>query len=89
MAYFYSSIHLIEAILHRKYGIDPKKHQERLLAMQDHNKTFFSVLNKYGCLSILAHTARYLGTNEIDPKDALKAQEYFEDIEQCLQVHLL
>lgn len=85
---FYAIIHLIEAILSKKYGIDSKDHDDRLTSMRDHYETFNGIYIYYGCLKSLAWTARYQGINEIDPNDARKAQEYCENIEYELKQYI-
>lgn len=90
VAYFYACIHLIEAILWKKYQEDPNDHADRDTMMTAHQETFDynNIIKKYNTLKGLATTARYRGLFEVDGTDALKAQTYFEDIEAELNEFL-
>lgn len=87
---FYASVHLIEAILYKEYKEEPHNHETRISMMLGHPDLFDykRVLTPYTSLSGLAWTARYRGMIEIDPNDALKAQQCLEDMESELQEYI-
>lgn len=86
---FYACIHLLEAILYKKFQEDPGNHDQRLSQMHDHPNVFSRDLkNKYTSLKNLAWTARYKGMLETQDCDAHKAQEYLEDIELELRSYI-
>lgn len=91
VVYFYTCIHLIEAVLWKKYQEDPNDHSDRDTMMTSHQETFnySNVIKKYNTLKGLATTARYRGLFETDERDALQAQTYFEDIEESLREFLV
>lgn len=90
VAYFYTAVHLIEAVLCKECGIvSVNSHQERKEYICDFTNVFsHQVQRDYIKLIALAHKARYTGFAVVSEQDGRNAQMWLENMEFALSTYV-
>lgn len=80
-AFFYCGVHMLEAVLAKKYNIHSKTHTSRHTSMYEHSEMFGNCVRTYRKLESLAHQSRYIDECVWCDDCVTQAQGYLDEIE--------